>query len=64
VRLTTAKFYSPSGREIGERGVEPHIAVHETAKAAEGRWQQGWVSTDDTALDAAVETARRQLASS
>ena len=32
VRLTTSKFYSPSGRQISNNGVEPHVVVHTTAK--------------------------------
>ncbi|WDQ15448.1 S41 family peptidase [Rhodopirellula sp. P2] len=32
--LTTAKFYSPSGRAISENGVEPHLSVPPTYIAA------------------------------
>ena len=32
VRLTTAKFYSPSGQAISQGGVEPDIQVHSVAK--------------------------------
>ncbi len=33
VRLTTAKFYSPTGQGISEVGVEADVLVHEVAKA-------------------------------
>jgi carboxyl-terminal processing protease len=70
VRLTTAKFYSPSGRAISHVGVQPHVAVqretrpngqgaelaHQVAKpTAQGEI----VPQDDAALRVAVETARR-----
>ena len=32
LRLTTAKFYSPSGRPYSGSGVEPHVAVRQVAK--------------------------------
>ncbi|MCA9177223.1 MAG: S41 family peptidase [Planctomycetales bacterium] len=56
VRLTTAKFYSPSGRAISHNGVLPTTQVHTTAKSA------GLAPADDAALLSAVQAARNQLA--
>ena len=36
VRLTTAKFYSPSGAAISKVGVSPDIEVHRAAKPVDG----------------------------
>ncbi len=61
VRLTTAKFYSPSGRAIADRGVQPDIVVQATAKpAAEG--SNPVAAPVDSILDAGLQVARRQLA--
>jgi len=51
LRLTTAEFYSPSGREMAGAGVEPDVPV--TAGQAGGQ---------DAELVAAVDVARRQSA--
>ena len=32
IRLTTAHYYTPNGREIHEKGIEPDIPVYITAK--------------------------------
>ena len=37
VRLTTAKFYSPSGQPISHVGVTPDIVVQKTAKPVDGQ---------------------------
>lgn len=37
LRLTTARYYTPSGRSIQERGIEPDIAVKQVRRAANGR---------------------------
>ena len=60
VRLTTAKFYSPSGRPISNVGVTPDVIVHSTARPA----ADGLIPTADTdeALNAALRTARSNLA--
>ena len=58
VRLTTAKFFSPSGAPISKVGVEPTIRVLQTAKPANGEP----ISTDDAVLSAAVLKARSQVA--
>lgn len=37
LRLTTARYYTPSGRSIQERGIEPDIPVKQVRVAANGR---------------------------
>ncbi|MEM9185943.1 MAG: S41 family peptidase [Planctomycetota bacterium] len=65
IRLTTAKFYSPSGQPISKVGVSPDIVVRRATSAADGRVSVGYRGTDqpaDAALDRAVEAARHQVA--
>lgn len=58
VRLTTAKFYSPSGQAIARNGVTPDVAVRITAKPTEG----GLLSAEnDSILKAGLQVARDQL---
>lgn len=65
VRLTTAKFYSPSGQAISQRGVEPDLVV----KAAEqtlvakpiGKLLPIADQHHDPALAASLQIARQQL---
>jgi len=59
VRLTTAKFYSPSGQAISRNGVTPDVAVRLTAKPAiEG----GLLAPEnDSILKAGLQVARDQL---
>ncbi len=61
VRLTTAKFYSPNGNPISDRGVEPNHTVHITAKPnIDGIYRVGLPSeADDGVVAAACEAARR-----
>ena len=57
VRLTTAKFYSPTGRPYSQVGVEPDIRVqptHVVAKPVDGRLPL----TEDATLATALQTAR------
>jgi carboxyl-terminal processing protease len=61
VRLTTAKFYSPSGTAISHRGVDPDITVHTVARAGD---RVEPVAAGDAVVDAAVQVARRQLSGS
>jgi carboxyl-terminal processing protease len=58
VRLTTAKFYSPSGQAISNRGVHPDIVVQSVARPADG---QLLADSEDVALRAALNAAREQL---
>lgn len=53
IRLTTAKFYSPSGRPISNHGVEPDIAVRVNGEPK---------STSDAVLSAGIEAARQSVA--
>jgi carboxyl-terminal processing protease len=61
VRLTTAKFYSPSGRPISGSGVTPDLVVHEVAKPVIGARTKP-ADDDDADLAAAMQAARRQFA--
>jgi carboxyl-terminal processing protease len=49
LRLTTAKFYSPSGQEMAGVGVKPDVRVTSNGRFAEG---------PDLALQKALQTAR------
>ena len=59
VRLTTAKFYSPSGKPISKVGVQPDVLVRRAAKPVAG---QPPVASEDEVLAAGVQSARRQTA--
>lgn len=60
LRLTTARFYSPSGHPYTRVGVTPDVVVHETARPLEGGQISG--GDEDPALAAALREARQQLA--
>jgi carboxyl-terminal processing protease len=63
VRLTTAKFYSPSGQPISHVGVQPDIVVHETARATTDAASAAATSLlDDSVLRAGVQAARNTTA--
>ncbi len=55
--LTTAKFYSPSGRPISRNGVVPTIPVESTYIAARPNLEEGRMALDreDAALQKAIE---------
>jgi carboxyl-terminal processing protease len=59
VRLTTAKFYSPSGQPISNRGVspDPEYLIHQVAKPL----PDGTIlpTTEDPVIAAGVEVARQ-----
>ena len=59
IRLTTAKFYSPSGRAISKNGVLPDIAVRVAAKPVTSGQRQE--TPNDGVLDHALQFARNQL---
>ncbi len=62
VRLTTAKFYSPSGQAISHRGVTPDVFVRSTAKpVVTGSTTVSTEETADAVLDAGLQLARNQL---
>lgn len=57
LRLTTASFYSPTGKPYSRVGVEPDLLVQQTARPdATGR-----LAVRDAPLAAALETARREI---
>ncbi|MEX2187992.1 MAG: S41 family peptidase [Pirellulales bacterium] len=62
IRLTTAKFFAPSGRAISDAGVTPEVVVQRTAKPVA---ETGKIPTegDDADLQAGIQVARRQVAS-
>ncbi|MEX1026803.1 MAG: S41 family peptidase, partial [Candidatus Paceibacterota bacterium] len=65
VRLTTAKFYSPSGQPISDRGVVPDVEVKASdqtivAKPVDDRVPTAEQSRDP-ALTAGLQIARQQL---
>jgi carboxyl-terminal processing protease len=53
LRLTTARFYSPTGRAMANRGVTPDVAVEHANS------QPGFAGRGDSALAAAIEVARK-----
>ena len=59
VRLTTAKFYGPSGVTISQRGVTPTIPVQTVARPGDGPVPGG---TTDDILRAGLEVARASAA--
>ena len=64
VRLTTAKFYSPSGRQISNAGVTPHWAVQSVAKPTDqgnviSAKANGAAGSNDPVIAAALEAARQ-----
>ena len=58
VRLTTAKFYSPQGRAISEKGVLPHRVV-ESAAVNDSIIVPSTPDLSDPIISAALETARQ-----
>ena len=65
VRLTTAKFYSPSGQAISDRGVEPDVVVKASADTFVAKPLDGLLPVADQdrdpALTASLQIARQQL---
>jgi len=60
IRLTTSKFYSPSGQPISERGITPHIEVQPERRVTARVTDAGeLISAADPALQAALDVARR-----
>ena len=57
VRLTTAKFYSPTGRPISQVGVKADVLVHETAKPSALASEED----DDPGLRVGIQTALRTM---
>jgi carboxyl-terminal processing protease len=61
LRLTTAKFYSPSGYPYAGIGVEPHVVVHQVAKPVTGAGPASVASGQDAILAAGLQVARQML---
>lgn len=61
VRLTTAKFYSPSGRAISHQGVVPNLTVRTAAKPIDGQPVVASSEDADPTLTAGLQAARGQL---
>jgi carboxyl-terminal processing protease len=55
LRLTTAKFYSPTGKPYSRVGVEPDVIVHQTARPVNGHV----APKDDAMLMAALQNAQK-----
>jgi carboxyl-terminal processing protease len=59
LRLTTAKFFSPTGKPYSGVGVEPHIVVRQVAKPVAGSAGSVPTPDNDPMLAAALEAATR-----
>ena len=57
VRLTTAKFFSPTGRPISQVGVKADVLVHQAAKTG----AQAKADEDDPGLRIGIQTALRTM---
>ncbi|HMO14141.1 MAG TPA: S41 family peptidase [Pirellulaceae bacterium] len=58
IRLTTAKFYSPSGRSISDFGVVPQVVVNTVAKPSVGQFT---AEDTDAILRSGIQAARQML---
>ena len=58
VRLTTAKFYSPSGHPYSRVGVQPDVLVHQVAKPVDAAPKTPGTKQDPI-LATALQTARQ-----
>lgn len=66
IRLTTAKFYSPSGQAISDRGVSPDIVVRTVAKPVIGDNPDvapAPAPAHDASLEAGLQAARHLMTS-
>lgn len=62
IRLTTAKFFSPSGQAISKNGVTPDVAVRVAAKTPADDLRGGLLAADDDSiLKAGLQVARDQV---
>ena len=62
LRLTTSKFYSPSGRPYAGVGVEPNVIVRQVARPVDDSGQLVPIADEDPVLTAAMQAARQMLA--
>ncbi len=58
LRLTTAKFYSPTGKPYSHVGVEPDVVVRQAAKPIDGQIATTPNSADDQTLATAMSVIR------
>jgi carboxyl-terminal processing protease len=63
IRLTTAKWYTPSGKAISGSGIQPDVVVHSAARPANGQLASAPNGAADPILNAGLQAARTQLAS-
>jgi carboxyl-terminal processing protease len=62
IRLTTAKFFSPSGQAISRQGVTPDVVVRAAARPITDDGRGGLLAPEeDIILKAGLQTARDQL---
>jgi carboxyl-terminal processing protease len=62
VRLTTAKFYSPTGQPISKHGVEPNVVVQLAARPAnQEAAPEPPAANEDIVLNAALRVIQNQL---
>jgi len=62
-RLTTAKFYSPSGRTYGKVGIKPDIEIANTESTrAAYRGRRADILDDDRDVEAGLDVLRKQMA--
>jgi len=61
LRLTTAKFYSPSGQPISNIGVKPDVLVHQTEKPVSTS-ATGPLAAEDPILRAGIDAAKQKVA--
>jgi carboxyl-terminal processing protease len=62
-RLTTARFYSPSGRTYGKIGIKPDIEVAADESSRSGyRGRRGDVAEDDRDIESGLDVLRKQMA--
>lgn len=59
VRLTTAKFYSPTGKPYNRVGVEPNVVAQRAARPVDGIVLTA--QTDDTMFSSAVDIAKKMI---
>ncbi len=61
-RLTTAKFYSPSGRTYGKIGIKPDIEVAAGESTRSSRGRRGDPIDNDRDVEAGLDVLRKQMA--
>jgi carboxyl-terminal processing protease len=62
VRLTTAKFYSPTGHPYSQVGVQPDVLVHHVARPIGVSGQLPPSAEEDPVLSAGLQAARQLIA--